>query len=339
MTLAPFASPASALDGHKGKEKCQGSHKQSRSRLHQPTPPFRAGSLTPNVLAGACSERRHDVGGGSELAMALIACSTDPANLKTSLDGKQQVNALPARISIPLVDSKPSSRARWAPSERTRWPYMSPSYPAWGSPSRYWSSDRGAYVEELRRAVTETAGMDGVDLPRQGDLAPLVAMKYPDQIVGDAPNLFGRISRLAWNAGASWVEIADQLAVTKQAAWKRYSRRGRRVPTPPMLALQRSLEHLMNGDPRYYRYNDVSWEIPLPPLESRDGALQGLRLLNGMVQQADEELPLLAAEARLRGATWPVIASTLGIGAEAAHKRLSKQVNAIIDTIPGDAAG
>ncbi len=95
-----------------------------------------------------------------------------------------------------------------------------------------------------------------------------------------------------------------------------------------MRALQRCLERLMKGDSEYYQ---VSWETPLPPLESRRGALLGLRILDVMLQEAERELSLLVAEARFRGVTWQVVASTLGVGPQAAHKRLSHKVNAIVD--------
>jgi hypothetical protein len=101
-----------------------------------------------------------------------------------------------------------------------------------------------------------------------------------------------------------------------------------------MLALQDGVERLMqgNGSPWVEPWlNEVSWETPLPPLMSRDGALAGLRLLNGMLQQVDVEYALLAAEARLGGATWKRIGSTIGVGPQAAHKRFSKPVNRIID--------
>lgn len=215
------------------------------------------------------------------------------------------------------------------------WPYDSPSRPSWPYGSPYLRDvDRHVFIMELRQAVAAAALSEGADLTHQGNRASLVAIKHLDQIVREAPNLFGRISRLAWNAGASWEEIASQLGITKQAAWKRFSRRGRRVPTPPMLALQQCLERLMEGDD-YHPLYPVSWETPLPALDSRSGALQGLRLLDRMHQQADGELILLAAEARFIGATWQVIASTLGVGPQAAHKRLSKQVGAVIEAAQG----
>jgi hypothetical protein len=105
------------------------------------------------------------------------------------------------------------------------------------------------------------------------------------------------------------------------------------VLTPPMLALQQCVERLMEGNKGGWwniRY-EVSWETPLPPLTSRHGALAGLRLLNGILQQADIQFALLAAEARLGGATWEMIGSTIRLGPKAAHKRLSKPVNGITD--------
>jgi hypothetical protein len=176
--------------------------------------------------------------------------------------------------------------------------------------------------------------MGGVSLPDQNDQAPLVAMRYLDLVIANAPHLFGRIGRLAWNAGASWEEIGNQLGITKQAAWKESSRKGRRMPTPATIALQESLEHLMEG-PRHHPSSrqrlKVTWYTPVPSLESRLGALQGLRLLDAMISLANRELIFLAAEARWRRATWMMIGSTLGISAQAAHKRLSTQVSEIID--------
>jgi hypothetical protein len=236
-----------------------------------------------------------------------------------------------------LVDSKPSVQRKHRPRrEPVPWPYNSPSWgTSWTFHSTPWHGyrdDRDAFAIELRRAVKAVADRDDVDLEGQGARACLTAMRYIEQVVRDAPYLVGRLGRYAWNAGASWAEIGNHLGVTKQAAWKRCSRRAPRTPTPSMLALQQCVERLMLGGGRPKLY-DVSWVAPLPPLTSRHGALEGLRLLNGILQQADSQLAFLVAEARLGGATWKMIGSTLGVGTQGAHKRFSKPVNGITDAV------
>jgi hypothetical protein len=259
--------------------------------------------------------------------------------LLTQRSAKDQLSGLPRGNLLPLVDSKPSIRRKHRPQgEPVPWPYNSPSWgTSWTFQSTPWrgyrdGGDLAAFAIELRRAVKAVTDSDDIDLEGQGTRACLTAMRFMDQVVRDAPYLVGRLGQYAWNAGASWAEIGNHLGVTKQAAWKRCSRRAPRTPTPSMLALQQCVERLLQGGGRPILYY-VSWATPLPPLTSRHGALEGLRLLNGIVQQADSQLALLVAEARLGGATWKMIGSTLGVGTQGAHKRFSRPVNDITDAI------
>jgi hypothetical protein len=261
-----------------------------------------------------------------------LACTGASHTSKTNLVARDQVRGPLGGMFQPLVDSNPSKRLpRRSPEELEQRLHGRASWPNWASFGTHsYRDDRNAFVIELRRAVAAVAESYGVDIARQGSRASLTALKYMDQVVRDAPYMFGRVGQYAWNAGASWAEIGNHLGVTKQAAWKRCSRRGPRTPTPSMLALQQSLDRLMQGDTRPRLYQ-VSWETPLSPLVSRHGALEGLRLLGGIVRQADGQLALLVAEARFEGLTWKMIGSTLAMGPQAAHKRFSEPVNVITD--------
>jgi len=256
--------------------------------------------------------------------------------IERTLDPEGQVNSVAGGRFLPLVDSNTSDPPWRRPREVLPWwPYTSPPVQGWQYEARHRGDDRYAFATELRRAVGAVAIAEVADywrLPK--DEACLVAMGCLDRLAREVPILFSRIGRLAWNAGASWAEVGRQLGISKQAAWKRCPRRGRVPSTTTMGEIRQALDRLMRGGRSY----KVSWETPLPPLESRRGALLGLNLLDGMLQQSNEELALLVAEARYLGVPWQIIGSVLGVSLQAAHKRYSRQIDPIIADADRDAA-